>query len=131
MEDIEQTGAPTGAADDAGTGRSGTSGARLATPVHCGRLSGRSRGPEASTLDPGAIISTVSRMCFPVARPTLALATQAFRDEIVLLGSGCSAGPLRPNAVARVEGEVIAALELYGQAGGWRSLKGSSRRPRL
>lgn len=53
----------------------------------------------------------------PVARPTVALATHAFRDEIVLAGFRM----LRPvsdwRAFTRVEREVIAALGLYERAG--------------
>ena len=125
MEDIEQPGAPTGAADDAGTGRSGTSGARP-----------RNAGPLREVVRPftrtGGFYARswgdyLDRQpdVLPVARPTLALATQAFRDEIVLLGIRLLVPvPSDPNAVARVEGEV-------GRRGGWRSLKGSSRRPRL
>ncbi len=53
----------------------------------------------------------------PIARPTVALATHAFRDEIVLAGFRI----LRPAgdrlAFARIEREVIAALDLYDEAG--------------
>ncbi|CAN5611169.1 alpha/beta hydrolase [soil metagenome] len=53
----------------------------------------------------------------PVARPTLALAAQAFRDEIVLTGFRVFR-PLGDTAVfERVNREVRAALEFYGQLG--------------
>lgn len=54
----------------------------------------------------------------PVARPTIALATEAFRDEIVLLGFRLFRPVSEdPSAFARVEREVTAALEMYEQAG--------------
>jgi hypothetical protein len=53
----------------------------------------------------------------PVLRPTAAVAAHAFRDEIVLSGFRM----LRPvgdrAAFERAEREVVAALDLYGQAG--------------
>lgn len=53
----------------------------------------------------------------PIARPTIGLATHAFRDEIVLAGFRI----LRPAsdrlAFARVEREVLTALDLYDEAG--------------
>ena len=128
MEDVEQT----GAADDVDKGRPGTSGQRP-----------RDAGPLRNVVRPFARTAGFYARSWgnyldrqpdvlPVARPTLALATQAFRDEIVLLGIRLLV-PVSsdPNEVARVEGEVIAALELYGQAGWLEKPKGSSRRPRL
>jgi hypothetical protein len=118
MGDIEESGGPAGAADDAGTGRPGASGTqpRNAGPLRevvrpftrTGGFYARSWGDYLDR-QPDEL---------PLARPTLALATHAFRDEIVLLGMRLLL-PVSsdPDAVARVEREVVAALELYGQAG--------------
>jgi hypothetical protein len=118
MGDIEQTGASAGAAGDADKRRPDTSGVRP-----------RNAGPLREVVRPFARTGGFYARSWgdyldrqpdqlPVARPTLALATQAFRDEIVLLGMRLLL-PVSsdPDVVARVEGEVIAALELYGQAG--------------
>ena len=117
MEDIEQTGASAAAADDADQGGRGVPDLRrgsggplsqvLGPFTRTGGFYARSWG---SYLDrqPGEL---------PVARPTIALATQAFRDEIVLLGFGF----LKPTADAktfeRIHRDVIAALDFYGQQG--------------
>jgi hypothetical protein len=53
----------------------------------------------------------------PVARPTLALAAQAFSDEIVLLGFRFLRSAPDATRVERINQEVIAALEFYGQKG--------------
>src|ERR1700744_4302182 len=53
----------------------------------------------------------------PGARPTLALAAQAFRDEIVLLGFRFLRSAPDATRVKRINREVIAALEFYGQKG--------------
>ncbi len=53
----------------------------------------------------------------PVARPTIALAAQAFRDEIVLLGFRLLGSAARTRRCRAGQGEVIAALDLYGQEG--------------
>ena len=53
----------------------------------------------------------------PVARPTLALAAQAFSDEIVLLGFRFLRSAPDATRVERINREVIAALEFYGQKG--------------
>ncbi|WP_156689302.1 alpha/beta hydrolase family protein [Mycobacterium sp. Marseille-P9652] len=53
----------------------------------------------------------------PIARPTLALAAQAFRDEIVLLGLRARRPLSRPELFERITGEVVAALEFYGKRG--------------
>ena len=115
MEDSEQTGAAAGAADDADTGRPGVGRPR--------------RGPLRDVLRPftrtGGFYarswgSYLDRQPdeLPVARPTLALAAQAFLDEIVLVGlRALRPVSANPEAVARVKGEVVAALELYGQQG--------------
>src|SRR5271167_739914 len=54
----------------------------------------------------------------PIARPTIALAAQAFRDEIVLMGLKARRPVSRPDVFERITGEVSAALEFYGD-GGW------------
>ena len=53
----------------------------------------------------------------PVARPTLALATQVFRDEIVLLGFRMFRPVSDPHAFLRIDAEISAAIEFYGQHG--------------
>lgn len=118
MEDSERTGASAGTADDADKGRRGVSYQRP-----------RRGGPLPQVLRPftrtgGFYARSWGRYLgrepdeLPVARPTIALATQAFFDEIVLVGLQ-SVRPVSsdPDAVARVKHNVIAALELYGQKG--------------
>jgi len=117
MGDIEHSGASASAADDADTGP-GTSGQR---PQNAGPLREvfrpftRTGGFYARSW--GDYLDRQPDE-LPVARPTLALATHAFRDEIVLLGMRMLL-PVSsdPDAVARVEREVLAALQMYGQAG--------------
>jgi pimeloyl-ACP methyl ester carboxylesterase len=53
----------------------------------------------------------------PLARPTLALAAQAFRDEIVLMGLKARRPVSRPEVFERITHEVAAALEFYGEKG--------------
>ena len=53
----------------------------------------------------------------PVARPTLALAAQAFRDEIVLTGFRMFRPLSDTHVFERINREVRAALEFYGQQG--------------
>lgn len=53
----------------------------------------------------------------PIARPTVALATQAFRDEIALLGLRMHRPVSEPRAFARITREVVAALGFYGGKG--------------
>lgn len=53
----------------------------------------------------------------PVARPTVALARQAFRDELVLAGRRMFRPISDPREFARIDHEVIAACELYDEAG--------------
>ncbi|OBG22052.1 hypothetical protein A5765_20975 [Mycolicibacterium celeriflavum] len=53
----------------------------------------------------------------PVARPSLALATHAFRDEITLLGLKMRRPVSDPTSFQRIESEVTAALEMYGAKG--------------
>ncbi|BBX60861.1 alpha/beta hydrolase [Mycobacterium saskatchewanense] len=53
----------------------------------------------------------------PIARPTLALAAQAFRDEIVLMGLKARRPVSRPAKFERITREVTAGLQFYGERG--------------
>ncbi|BBY00242.1 alpha/beta hydrolase family protein [Mycobacterium seoulense] len=53
----------------------------------------------------------------PIARPTLALAAQAFRDEVVLMGLKARRPVSRPEEFERITSEVVAGLEFYGDRG--------------
>ena len=53
----------------------------------------------------------------PVTRPTLALALQALTDEIVLLGFHLIRSAPEATRLERIQREVIAALEYYGEMG--------------
>ena len=53
----------------------------------------------------------------PVARPTIALAAQAFRDEIVLAGFGLLRSAPNPATLERINNEVLAAQDFYGDKG--------------
>jgi pimeloyl-ACP methyl ester carboxylesterase len=53
----------------------------------------------------------------PIARPTFALAAQAFSDEIVLLGFHLLRSAPNATRLERIQREVIAALEFYGEKG--------------
>src|SRR5262245_48586284 len=53
----------------------------------------------------------------PMARPTIALAAQAFCDEIVLLGFHLLRSAPDATRLKRIQREVIAALEFYGEKG--------------
>jgi hypothetical protein len=53
----------------------------------------------------------------PIARPTIALAAQALRDEVVLMGLKARRPVSRPRAYERISQEVVAALEFYGNKG--------------
>ena len=53
----------------------------------------------------------------PIARPTISLAAHAFRDEIVLLGLRMRRPVSDERAFARINDEVLAALDFYGQRG--------------
>jgi len=53
----------------------------------------------------------------PIARPTLALAAQAFRDEVVLMGLKARRPVSRPEIFERITDEVVAGLEFYGDRG--------------
>jgi len=60
----------------------------------------------------------------PIARPTIALAAQAFRDEIVLMGLKARRPVSKPEAFERITHEVVAALEFYGNKGWLEKPKG-------
>jgi len=53
----------------------------------------------------------------PIARPTLALAAQAFRDEVVLMGLKARRPVSRPDVFDRITREVLAGLEFCGERG--------------
>jgi hypothetical protein len=53
----------------------------------------------------------------PIARPTLALAAEALRDEVVLLGLRARRPLSDPVAFARIDEEVGAALDFYDSRG--------------
>lgn len=53
----------------------------------------------------------------PIARPTVALAAEALRDEVVLLGLRARRPVSDPQAFERIHGEVVAALDFYGSRG--------------
>ncbi len=60
----------------------------------------------------------------PIARPTIALTGQALRDEIVLMGLKARRPVSQPRAFARIDREVVAALEFYGDKGWLEKPKG-------
>jgi dienelactone hydrolase len=116
MQDSEQTGVPAAAAGDAGHGgravpESGVGAGplrQLLGPFT--RTGGFYARSWADYLDrqPGEL---------PGARPTVALAAQAFRDEIVLLGFRFLRSAPDATRIERINREAIAALEFYGQKG--------------
>jgi hypothetical protein len=53
----------------------------------------------------------------PIARPSIALAAQAFRDEVVLLGLKARRPISDPRGFERINREVLAALDFYGDRG--------------
>ncbi len=53
----------------------------------------------------------------PVARPTIALAAQAFRDEILLAGFSFLRSTPNERTLERIDREVFAALDFYGDKG--------------
>jgi hypothetical protein len=53
----------------------------------------------------------------PVARPTIALAAQAFRDEVLLAGFSLLRQAPNPNTLERINTEVVAAQDFYGDKG--------------
>ncbi len=113
MQDIAQTGASAAVAEDADLGRDPRrSGASPLSQVlgpftRTGGFYARSWGAYLDR-EPGEL---------PVARPTIALATQAFLDEIVLTGFRLLRSAPDATRLAWINREVIAALEFYGQQG--------------
>ncbi|MHA7651099.1 alpha/beta hydrolase family protein [Mycobacterium sp. ML4] len=65
----------------------------------------------------------------PVARPTIALAAQAFRDEVVLMGLKARRPVSRPEVFERITREVQAGLEYYGDRGWLDKPEGFFARP--
>ncbi|MEZ0353789.1 alpha/beta hydrolase family protein [Mycobacterium sp. pR1184] len=53
----------------------------------------------------------------PIARPTIALTAQAFRDEVVLVGLKARRPISRPDVFERITREVIDAVQFYGDKG--------------
>ncbi|EUA00211.1 hypothetical protein I547_5221 [Mycobacterium kansasii 824] len=53
----------------------------------------------------------------PIARPTIALAAQAFRDEIVLMGLKARRPVSAGHVFERIRDEVAAGVEFYGNRG--------------
>ena len=53
----------------------------------------------------------------PIVRPTAALAAQAFRDEVVLAGLKVRRPVSQPREFARINDEVVAALDFYDSKG--------------
>ena len=53
----------------------------------------------------------------PLARPTVAVAAQAFWDELVLIGLLARRPVSEPRAFQRITGEVLDGLEFYGRQG--------------
>ena len=116
MQDIEQAGASAAAADDADLGRDlpdrhrGSAGPLLQVLGPFTRTGGFYARLWGTYLDrqPGEL---------PVARPTIALAAQAFRDEIVLAGFRLLRSAPDATTLERIDREVTAALQFYGQQG--------------
>jgi len=65
----------------------------------------------------------------PIARPTLALTAQAFRDEIVLVGLKARRPVSEPKVFDRITREVVAGLEFYGDKGWLQKPKGFFAKP--
>lgn len=65
----------------------------------------------------------------PIARPTIALAAHAFRDEVVLMGLKARRPVSRPELFERISREVGAALEFYGNKGWLEQPKGFYGQP--
>ena len=65
----------------------------------------------------------------PIARPTIALAAQAFRDEVVLTGLKARRPVSRPEVFERITREVIAAVEFYGDKGWLEKPRGFFAKP--
>ena len=113
MQDIEHIGASAAVADDADLGRDPrrTSANPLSQVLglftRTGGFYARSWGAYLDR-EPGEL---------PVARPTLALATEAFFDEIVLTGFRLLRSAPDAARLEWITREVSAALEFYGQQG--------------
>lgn len=65
----------------------------------------------------------------PIARPTIALAAQAFRDEIVLMGLKARRPVSPPDAFERITREVVDGLAFYGKKGWLEKTKGFFTKP--
>ncbi|MGD1108765.1 MAG: hypothetical protein ABR885_00485 [Mycobacterium sp.] len=65
----------------------------------------------------------------PIARPTIALAAQAFRDEVVLMGLKARRPVSRGDVFDRITREVVAGLEFYGNKGWLERPKGFFAKP--
>ena len=65
----------------------------------------------------------------PIARPTIALLGEALRDEIVLMGLKARRPVSHPRAFERINREVVAALEFYGDKGWLEKPKGFYAKP--
>lgn len=65
----------------------------------------------------------------PIARPSIALAAHALRDEVVLLGLKARRPVSHPRAFERIDREVAAALEFYGTRGWLQEPKGFFVKP--
>jgi hypothetical protein len=65
----------------------------------------------------------------PIARPTIALAAQAFRDEVVLMGLKARRPVSRGDVFDRITREVVAGLEFYGDKGWLEKPKGFFAKP--
>jgi len=111
MQDMEQTDSPVAAADDADPRRRRGGANPLSHAVRpftrTGGFYARSWGTYLDR-EPSEL---------PVARRTIALATHAFRDEIVLAAFRLQRPLPDAQKVERVNGEVTATLELYGEKG--------------
>ena len=113
MQDVEHTGSSAAVAEDADLGRAPRrAGANPLSQVlglftRTGGFYARSWGTYLDR-EPGEL---------PVARPTIALAVQAFLDEIVLTGFRLLRSAPDATRLAWITREVIAALDFYGQQG--------------
>ncbi len=113
MQDAEHTGSSAAVAEDADLGRDRRRASAnplsqvLGLFTRTGGFYARSWGTYLDR-EPGEL---------PVARPTIALAAQAFLDEIVLTGFRLLRSAPDATRLAWITREVIAALEFYGQQG--------------
>ena len=114
MQDIEHPGSPTAAAEDANPavpdrprGSANPLSQVLRPFTRTGGFYARSWGTYLDR-EPGEL---------PIARPTIALATHAFRDEIVLAAFRSQWSAPSARSLERVNREVSEALEFYGHKG--------------